>query len=467
MDRKVFSWEDTIASIATFPAQAAVGMIKISGNRAIDIVSQVFLPRRRKDLTKAKTYTLHYGWIVDKETSEEKGFKIIDEVLVGLMRAPYSYTRQDVVEIYSHSGQLVLNTILELVLRKGARLAEPGEFTRRAFLMGRIDLVQAEAVLDIVNASVPGALRMGVSQLQGNLSRRIEVIKKEVEDLCILLEAELSFPEEVRIERRKVKEVVRRINKEIESLLKNSERARLLREGIRCVICGRANVGKSSLLNMLLKEEKVIVTHLPGTTRDVVEESINIKGLPFRISDTAGILEAKDLISQKAIQKSYKKIEEANLVLLVLDASSPLKEEDLSLINKVKEKKVVLVINKIDLKKRLDEERLKKYNFPIVRISSLKKIGLEELEETLFETVVSKGLDEEIESSVSNLRHINILKSIQEILREVESYFKTQAPFDFIYWKLREILEEVWRLSGEKVSSDILEEIFNKFCIGK
>ena len=463
--RKEFSLADTIASIASFPSKAAVGVIKISGKKSLEIISKIFKPKKRKDIRKVKTYTLHYGWIVDK--SKESREKIVDEVLVGIMRAPFSYTREDVVEIYSHSGQVVLNKILDLVLKKGARQALPGEFTRRAFLRGRIDLSQAEAVLDIVEAKTDKALELGLSQLEGRLSERINQIEEILKKTCSELEAELSFPEDVQIRKDYSLDIQRAIKK-IKDLLKNSEKGRLLKEGVFLVICGKANVGKSSLLNMFLREERVIVTPFAGTTRDVVEEDINIRGLPLKIYDTAGILEPRDLIEKKALEKSYKKIEEADLILLVFDGSQKLTSEDFFLIDKTREKKVIFVINKTDLPLKIEEEILKRYKKPLVKISALFSRGLKNLETKILKVIFKEGLDKkEEEIFLSNKRHIDLLKEALSLLERVKADLKKGFPSDFLFFNLREALERVSEITGKNVSEDILDSIFSKFCIGK
>ncbi|MCD6539682.1 MAG: tRNA uridine-5-carboxymethylaminomethyl(34) synthesis GTPase MnmE [Candidatus Omnitrophica bacterium] len=463
--RKEFSLADTIASIASFPSKAAVGVIKISGKKSLEIISKIFKPKKKKDIKKAKTYTLHYGWIVDK--SKESREKIVDEVLVGIMRAPFSYTREDVVEIYSHSGQVVLNKILDLVLKKGARQALPGEFTRRAFLKGRIDLSQAEAVLDIVEAKTDKALELGLSQLEGRLSERINQIEEILKKTCSELEAELSFPEDVQIRKDYSLDVQKAIKK-VKDLLKNSEKGRLLKEGAFLVICGKANAGKSSLLNMLLREERVIVTPFAGTTRDVIEKDINIRGLPLKIYDTAGILEPRDLIEKKALEKSYKKIEEADLILLVFDGSQKLTSEDFFLIDKTREKKVIFVINKTDLPLKVEEEILKRYKKPLVKISALFSKGLKNLETKILKVIFKEGLDKkEEEMFLSNKRHIDLLKEALSLLERVKADLKKGFPSDFLFFNLREALERVSEITGKNISEDILDSIFSKFCIGK
>lgn len=458
---------DTIAAISTYPGIAGIGIIKISGPKSVNLVSKIFAPCKKKNIKKAKTYTLHYGWIVDKSNSS-KG-SIIDEVLVSLMRRPYSYTTQDVVEIYSHSGPVVLGKILDLVLQKGARQAHPGEFTKRAYLSGRIDLVQAEAIQDIVNAKTDEALKVSMFQLKGGLSKRLTQLKEKIRNIILLLEADISFPEEqIRLNKATIKKYIEKIIGDLNFLLKYSQEAKFLREGAECVICGRTNVGKSSLLNMLLQDERVIVTPVAGTTRDIIEEHINIRGLPLKIYDTAGILEPQDLIEEKALKKSYQKLEHADLVLLIFDGSQKLKKEDLFLINKVKNKKVIFLINKIDLRQKIEVGRLKNYSVPIVRVSALKDMGLAELEDTIIKSIWAgfQSLNKE-STLVSNRRHIDLLEQVFSNMRQAHEYLKYEASLDFVLFSLNSGLDKLYEISGKKIGENILDSIFENFCIGK
>jgi len=457
-----FSSQETIAAIATFPAKAGIGAIKVSGNRALQIAFKIFSPKKKKDIRRAKTYTMHYGFIKD-------GRESIDEVVLGIMRKPYSYTREDVIEIYSHSGAAVLTRILDLTLNKGARLAEPGEFTKRAFLSGRIDLVQAEAVLDIVEARAEGALKMSVFQVKGELSKLVEEISGEIEKIEEEIESEVSFPEEgVEFDVKKVLREIKGVEGKIKHLLNDSGKARFLREGIKCVICGRANVGKSSLLNMLLRKERAIVTPFAGTTRDVVEEDINILGLPLKIYDTAGILESKDLTSEKAMEKSYERLEDADLVISVFDYSRKFSKEDKFVLEKVKDKNAVLVVNKIDLPKKLDLDLLKKHRFPLVEMSVLKSLGLEKLEKTIYKQVWGDPLDNKKESAlVSNIRQINLLKDASVELESAEGYLSKRGFLDSALFLIKSAGEKIKEITGKNLSRDVLDNIFSRFCIGK
>ncbi len=468
IDSKV-SFNDTIAAVATVPGVAGIGIIKISGPRAVDIISKVFLSSKPKNFKKVRNYTLHYGWIADNSAPSKAGDNIIDEVLIGIMRKPNSYTRQDIIEVYSHSGSLVLDKILSLVLKHGARLAEPGEFTKRAFVSGRIDLVQAESILDIVNSKTDQALKLSTLNLKGNMSKVLESLENRINELVIRIEANISFPEEdTELDTEEVIRKTRKIVQDIKSLLRNSDKARFLREGIKCVICGRSNVGKSSLLNMLLNEERVIVTPISGTTRDIVEENINIRGLPLTICDTAGILSPRDIIEEKALKKSYNRLQTADLVLLLFDSSEGLKKDDFLLAEKIKDKNTIFVLNKADLKKRIQEDKLSKFGRPLVKISALKKRGLAGLEKAIVNNVWKGfGAKRQELSLVSNIRHINLLRQAENIISESLEKVSNKAGLDYLFFCLNEAKEQICRITGKVYSQDTLESIFDRFCIGK
>lgn len=472
---KDYNINDTIAAIATFPAKSALGVIKVSGKRAIPIVSQIFVPKK-KDIKKAKSYTLHYGWIREKlQRKNCKGGKslkenerILDEVLVSIMKAPYTYTREDVVEISSHGGLLVLNKILELLLERGARLAYPGEFTYRAVVNGRIDLLQAQSVLDIVEAKTEESLAMAVKQLRGEASNKLKELRDVLQDTLVNLEACLQFPEEdVTFSIGDIKEKIKKLREKTEELIRGCKAADTIKEGVRCVICGKANSGKSTLFNCLLKEERAIVTRIKGTTRDVVEEVVNIKGVPLRICDTAGVLEPRDLIQKKALEKSYQAVQTADIILFLLDYARPLEEDDFFLLDKVKNKSTIIIINKIDLKQRLDLEVVKGFNKPTVKVSALKSIGLNRLEKTIFNYVYRNGLIKKDAFLSLSQWQKEILKEMLQGLRTTEKYINESYPLDFINFSLEEVMHKLGKLAGEFRGEEILREIFSHFCIGK
>jgi tRNA modification GTPase len=468
---KDYRLSDTIAAIATFPAKSALGVIKLSGKKALGIVHEIFRPAKKKNIKKVKTYTLHYGWITEKAKTanlKPQTATLIDEVLVSIMKAPSSYTREDVVEISCHGGIIVLNKILEIILKKGARLALPGEFTYRALINGRIDLLQAESVLGIVEARTEEGLNLASSQLLGEASLKIKALKKEVGDFFIETESLINFPEdEVKNSPQAIRDRINILERKISGVLEGGQEANIIKEGLKCVICGKTNVGKSTLFNRLLKEERVIVSKLPGTTRDIVEETINIRGIPLRLYDTAGILEPKDLIARKAMQKAEETFDKADLVILLLDGSRPLNKDDSFLIEKAKDKNKIIVINKIDLPIRLNIKDIPGAPLEVVRMSALKNIGLNELEKAVYKFVYHRGvLDRENIIFLSRYQH-EILKKVNENIRQAKAFLKEGRSIDFINLALKECLDNLGKLSGEVLSEEILESIFSRFCIGK
>ncbi len=463
-----YNLSDTIAAIATFPAPAALGVVKISGRKALPIVSKIFLPRGKKNIKKVPTYTLHYGWIIDSAFRKKRKNQIIDEVLVSIMRKPYSYTREDVVEISSHGGAVVLNKILSLVLKEGARLAQPGEFSYRAFVNGRIDLSQAQTIVDIVEAKTERALFALSRQLKGEFSYYFNQIKGLLKELLYKLEAYLNFPEEdTNINIEEIKIGLKKTKRQLARFLKESRDSRIFREGIRCVLCGKVNVGKSTLFNCLLKEEKAIVTHIPRTTRDAIEETVSIKGLPIVISDTAGILEPEDFIDTAAVEISYRKIREADIVLFVLDASVNFDKQDLTLWGKVKDKNVIFVVNKIDLSQKLNIDKLKTYGKPIVKISALNKTGIKELENTIFKMSYKGKVNIASNRFLLAKWQEDIIRRVLVKIEEASNLIDEGYSCDFILLPLREMLDEMGKLAGENVNEEILSQIFSRFCIGK
>ena len=464
---KDYKLGDTIAAIATFPGKSALGVVKVSGPKALTIASKVFKPYRKKNIKGVKTHTLHYGWIVEKEKGERKKEKVVDEVLLSVMRKPSTYTKEDVIEISSHGGVAVVNKILELVLNQGARLALPGEFTYRALIAGRIDLLQAESIRGIVDAKSENALSLACSQLRGEATSKVKRLKKEVKELFVQTESTINFPEDdLDISSLNLKGRIKALAKEVNNLLIGSRQAEIMREGLKCVICGKANVGKSTLFNRLLKEERVIVSRFPGTTRDVVEETINIKGVPLRIYDTAGILEPKDLIAKKALKKALRIFKECDLIILVLDGSRRLEKEDLFLFKKARNKNVIFVINKSDLSQRLNFKKIPEASGRIVKMSSLKGKDLGDLEDALYRKVYKQGVDRESIVFLSQYQR-QILAKLGASLNQIKAFLEESRPIDFINIELKICLDNLGRLSGEVFSSEILKSIFSNFCIGK
>ncbi len=457
--------EATIAAIATPVGPGAIGVIKVSGNLAEHILKRIFQPKR--NIKEFQSHRLYYGFIKDPRTGE-----LIDEVLVTLMRKPHTYTREDVLEIYGHSGYLVLTKILELVLKEGARPAEPGEFTRRAFLNGRIDLSQAEALLDLINARSEEGLKLALTQLKGALAQKVTRIKETLLSALAVIEVAVDFPEED-VELVSHYDLSQTLEKEalapVTELIKSYQSGKLLREGIAVVIAGRPNVGKSSLLNAILLEERAIVTPVPGTTRDVIEEMATIQGLPVRLIDTAGLREAEDVVEEIGVKRAKEKIAEADVVIFLVDGSAEPTPEDFRLYQEIRDKPHLVVVNKIDI--ALPETlELWREAFPeekIVFISAKTRQGLETLARRIFE-LVTGGLPGELPNVAPNLRQKMALERTKEALeRAIENLKKPQFFPELVAVDLREALSSLGEITGETTTEDLLDRIFSNFCIGK
>ncbi len=460
---KDYKLADTIAAIATFPSNSALGVIKISGSKALSIVAKIFKPAKKRNSSNFKSHTIYYGWIVEDAKSEA----VVDEVLVSIMRKPASYTKEDVVEISSHGGVVVLNKILELIIKAGARQAQRGEFTYRALVSGRINLIEAEAVNDIVQARTEEGLKLAVRQLKGEVSQKIETLKQEVKNLFIQTESYINFPEDdTTVNNGQLKKKLNLLTGKFSALLEGSQEAKILKEGVSCVICGKTNAGKSTLFNCLLKEERVIVSRLAGTTRDVIEETINIRGLPLRIYDTAGLIEPKDLVTKKALAKTNDVFEVADLIIFMLDSSRSLNRDDLFLFNKIKNKNTIIVINKIDLKPKLKQKDIPAQKATKVYMSALRGQGIKDLEKAVFNSVYKQGLDRE-NIIFLNQRQQQFLKQAKTAIVKAQEYLKAGQTVDFINFSLKDCLDSLGRLTGQVCSREILESIFSQFCIGK
>ncbi len=453
---------DTIAAIATSIGESGIGIVRISGQSALKIADKIFVSKHNRKPSSFKTYTTHYGWVVDKG-------KTVDEVILTVMRAPRSYTKEDIVEINCHGGIVALRRALELVLETGCRLAQPGEFTKRAFLNGRIDLAQAEAVLDIIRAKTDSALKIGMEQLKGVLSNQINRIRKHLMDALSVLEANIDFPDE-EIEPadfKKIREKLQNTDNELKSILESAKHGRIIREGIHAVICGKPNVGKSSLLNALLKQERSIVTPVAGTTRDTIEEIIDIKGIPVRIVDTAGILEPRDLIEKKAVRRSKRYIDLADLVILLFDGSKKLAKDDEVLMRKLNKKIVIAVVNKADLRQNIERAKiLKRFKYTVdISAKKLKNINL--LEDTLVNLVYSGLVSASEPVTVSNLRHISSIKEAQKLIAEALDSLDNKLSIEFISQNIKDAALYLDDILGRRFSDDLLDKIFSEFCIGK
>jgi tRNA modification GTPase len=452
--------DDTIAAISTPAGQGGIGIVRLSGGNAVQIADTLFLSPKKKQLKTSPSHRIFFGYIKDPASSE-----IIDEVLVSVMRAPNTYTKEDIIEINCHGGAIPLKRVLELVLRSGARPAGPGEFTQRAFLNGRIDLAQAEAVLDIINSLTVQSQKTAVAQLRGNLSDRISGIREKLIELTAFVEAYIDFPEED-IEPpslQKMKAMAQKIHLSLKRLIDSSQYGLILREGLKTAIVGRPNVGKSSLLNALLEHDRAIVTDMPGTTRDVIEEYLNIEGIPLRIMDTAGIRTVKNLAEKEGVKRSLHTLENADLVLLVIDGSKVLHKADKELIEKTGPDRTILIINKTDLPQKAKPGRT---GISTVKISAKKGTGLKQLKAKIVSTAL-KGKTECSSELVTNTRHVHALeKACMSMNSFMEGIKRKESP-EFLSVELREALDAIGEILGITTPDDILNHIFDNFCIGK
>lgn len=455
---------DTIAAIATAMTNSGIGIIRISGEEAVEVADKMIrLKSSEKKLADCKSHTIHYGFAVD-------GDEVIDEVMVLLMLAPKSYTREDTVEIDCHGGTLVMTRILELVIKSGARPAEPGEFTKRAFLNGRIDLAQAESVIDVINAKNDFALKASIDQLQGAISEKIGTIRSEILHEIAFIESAIDDPEHYQLESYgdHLMQIVDEISGKIADLLKNAKNGSILKEGIRTVIVGKPNSGKSSLLNTLVGKDRAIVTDIAGTTRDVIEEQIRLNGISLNVIDTAGIRNTEDIVEKIGVDKAREYVESADLVIYVVDASIPLDEDDKKIIEILKDRNTIILLNKSDLTSVITEEEMKGYlNKRILSISAKHRIGIDELENTIEEMFFDGKIQMNEEVYITNARHTASLMEVQSSLKLVKQSILDGMPEDFYSIDLMNAYEELGKIIGESVEDDLVNEIFSKFCMGK
>ena len=441
-----------------------IGIIRISGKKTFEILDKIFEPKNREDIEKIKGYTMKYGHILDNK-------EIIDEVLVSYFKAPKSYTTEDMCEINSHGGNIVVRRILELCLKNGAKLAEPGEFTKRAFLNGRIDLLQAESVIDVINAKSEREMKTGIKQLEGFLSKEIKEIKQEILDVMVNIEVAIDYPEyDVDdVTNNQILTMLDSVEKKLIKLEKSFDNGKIIKEGIKTAIIGRPNAGKSSLLNAILKEDRAIVTEIEGTTRDTIEEFVNINGIPLKLIDTAGIRKAKDEVERIGIEKSREIANTADLVIAIFDASKELSEEDLEILNIAKNKKSIILLNKIDLNPVLDEnnEKIKEIRSKVIKISALNNIGLDELYNEIMNLFNLNQINLDNELIITNVRHKNLICEAIKNINEVRETINNNMPLDIIAIYIKNILEDLGNITGEFVDEDIINEIFAKFCLGK
>ncbi len=458
--------EDTIAAIATPAGQGAIGIVRLSGQQAFQIAQAIVRLKGLLTLAECKSHTVHYGKVLDAPNGA-----VVDEVLVTVMRSPNSYTAEDTVEISGHGGMTVLTAILQALLNAGARLAEPGEFTKRAYLNGRMDLTQAEAVIDIIQAKTGQFLRQSQHQLEGALSLRLKAIREELLRLYTAAEALINFPEDG-IESQGRQDLGQGLGLQqqaVAELLESSRGGRILKEGMRIVLCGKPNVGKSSLWNALLKEQRAIVTPIAGTTRDVLEEQAQLSGIPLALVDTAGILEPRDLIEQEAVARSRLFIKGADLALLVLDHSRPLEAQDTLLMEQLKSSKVLAVVNKMDLPLKLDMTAAEKiFGFKqVIKVSALDPASIAQLEGKIIEMI---RMDKDLETDglwLSNIRHIKALEEARENLSGALRLMQEGASLEFICEEIKAAVNQLDAITGRNIDEDLLERIFSEFCIGK
>ncbi len=453
---------DTIAAISTPIGEGGLGIVRISGPRAFSIADKIF----SKKVSRLPSHTVHHGYIIDPRSKER-----IDEVMLSIFKKPKSFTAENMIEITGHGGIVPLKRILEVILFTGARLAEPGEFTKRAFLNERIDLAQAEAVVDIIRAKTEMGLKVALHQLDGELSSRVEGLRRELIHLSAYLEAAIDFPEEdiERLESPQMLLRARKVLREIKELLKGAEGGKVLREGIKTVIIGRPNVGKSSLLNALLKEKRAIVTPIPGTTRDIIEEIINVKGIPLKIIDTAGLTTAAGIVEKESIARTRRSLKAADLVLLVMDAATRLSKEDHRIMEDVRDKKVIVVINKTDLPEVIEVNEIRKilHDKRIIKVSATKKTGLGRLEKFVIDLIFEGGVAPSDRTLVTNIRHKDALERTKKSLKNMVESIKKNMSAEFISLDLKAALDSLGEITGKTVTEDILDEIFSQFCIGK
>ena len=437
----------------------------MSGDNCFGILNKIFNPKNKQNIEEIKGYTIKYGYIVDNENN------IIDEVLVSYFKAPKSYTTENMCEINTHGGIIILRKILELCLKNGAELAEPGEFTKRAFLNGRIDLLQAESVVDIINAKSDKEAKASINQLEGNLSKKIKEIKQKILDVMVNVEVAIDYPE-YDVEdatNEQMQNMLNEVKSDLLKLEKSFDNGKMIKKGIKTAIIGKPNAGKSSLLNAILDEERAIVTDIEGTTRDTIEEFVTINGIPLNLIDTAGIRNTENEVEKIGVVKSKKIAEEADLIIAILDSSKDLTNEDKEILEIIKNKKVIIVLNKNDLETKIDENNnlLKEVTNYIVKISALKKEGIEDLYNKISEMFNLNEINVDNEIVITNLRHKNLISKAIENVNKAKETLENSMPSDIIAIFIKDILESLGEITGEEVTENIINEIFSKFCLGK
>ncbi|RHW36107.1 tRNA uridine-5-carboxymethylaminomethyl(34) synthesis GTPase MnmE [Lysinibacillus yapensis] len=458
---------DTIAAISTPMGEGAIAIVRLSGDEAVHIANKIFKSPSGKQLMDEKSHTIHYGHLIEPRTEE-----VVEEVMLSLMRAPKTFTREDVVEINCHGGIVSVNRVLQLVLQNGARLAEPGEFTKRAFLNGRIDLSQAEAVMDLIRAKTDRAMNVALGQMDGKLSRLIGQLRQALIETLAHVEVNIDYPEYDDVEEMTIPVLLEKctwVRDEITKLLQTSSQGKILREGLSTVILGRPNVGKSSLLNSLVHENKAIVTDVAGTTRDIIEEYVNVRGVPLRLVDTAGIRETEDIVERIGVERSRQVLKEADLILLVLNSAETLSEEDERLFETIQNMDFIVVVNKTDLPQKIDLEKVKELanGRPVVTTSILQEEGIIELEEAIAKTFFEGQVEANDLTYVSNARHIALLHQAKSTMEDAIDAAHAGVPVDMIQIDVTKTWELLGEIVGDTVQESLINQLFSQFCLGK
>lgn len=455
---------DTIAAISTPVGEGAISIVRLSGPEAINIANQLF---SSIDLHEVASHTIHYGKVMDPTNDI-----VADEVMITIMRAPKTFTCEDIVEINCHGGLIAVKRILEIVLERGARIAEPGEFTKRAFLNGRIDLSQAEAVMDVIQSKTSEAMNVALHQLDGKLSKLIVELRQALLETIAHVEVNIDYPEYDDVEEMShemMEEHTAYVHTEIERLLQVAQQGKILREGIKTAIIGRPNVGKSSLMNSLVQEEKAIVTDIPGTTRDVIEEYVNVRGIPLQLIDTAGIRETKDIVEKIGVERSHKMLQEADLVLFMLNYNEALTDEDREIFAMLEDLNFIVILNKVDLEQAIDESEIKRLanGSAVITTSLIQEKGIDDLENALADLFFSKNIASDEATYVSNARHIQLLKDSKMALEEARNGLALHMPLDMVQIDVRRTWEYLGEIIGDTASESLIDQLFSQFCLGK